>query len=119
MGVRKTQIKVSKRAYWIGWARDVRDICRKCAKYCRGTVQKQGELQNMCVGAPWEQVVIDMKKPPPQSSKGNKFMVTVLDHFTKYAFAFNVRAHDAITVTKYLVEWVFLVFGVPIQLLSD
>jgi len=46
-------------------------------------------------------------------------MVTVLDHFTKYAFAFPVRSHDAITVAKYLVERVFLVYGVPNQLLSD
>jgi len=46
-------------------------------------------------------------------------MITLLDHFTKYAFAFPVRSHDAVTVTKYLVERVFLVYGVPTQLLSD
>jgi len=46
-------------------------------------------------------------------------MMTVLDHFTKYAFAFPVRSHDAITVAKYLVERVFLVYGVSTQLLSD
>jgi len=46
-------------------------------------------------------------------------MITVLDHFTKYAFAFPVRSHDAITVAKYLVERVFLVYGVLTQMLSD
>jgi len=46
-------------------------------------------------------------------------MVTVLDHFTKYAFAFPVRAHDAVTVGKHLVERVFLVYEIPLQLLSD
>jgi len=73
----------------------------------------------MCVGAPWERVAIDITGPHPQSVKGNKFMITVLDHFTKYAFAFPVRSHDAVTVAKYLVERVFLVYGVPTQLLSD
>jgi len=73
----------------------------------------------MCVGAPWERVAIDITGPHPQSNKGNKFMITVLDHFTKYAFAFPVRSHDAITVAKYLVERVFLMYGVPTQLLSD
>jgi len=73
----------------------------------------------MSVGAPWERVAIDITGPHPQSTKGNKFMITVLDHFTKYAFAFPVRSQDAITVAKYLVEWVFLVYGVPTQLLSD
>jgi len=52
MGVKKTQTKIAKSAYWVGWTRDVRDFCRRCdvcAKYHRGTVKKQGELQNMCV----------------------------------------------------------------------
>jgi len=43
----------------------------------------------------------------------------MLDHFTKYAFAFPIRAHDVVIVTKHLVERVFLVYGVPQQLLSD
>jgi len=117
MGVKKTQSKVAKRAYWVGWTRDVRDFCRRCdtcAKYHRGTVRKQCELQNMCMRAPWERVAIDVTGPHPQSSKGNKYMVTMLDHFTKYAFAFPIRAHDAVTVGKHLVERVFLVYGVPL-----
>jgi len=122
MGVKKTQVKVARRAYWVGWTRDVRDFCRRCdicAKYHSGTVKKQGELQNMFVGAPWERVAIDVTGPHPQSSKGNKYMVTMLDHFTKYAFAFPIRAHDAVTIAKHLVERVFLVYGVLLQLLSD
>jgi len=122
MGIKKTQVKVAKQAYWVGWSKDVREFCRRCdvcAKYHRGATKKQGELQNMCVGAPWEKVAIDITCPHPQSAKGNKFMISVLDHFTKYAFAFPVRSHDAVTVAKYLVERVFLVYEVPTQLLSD
>jgi len=99
MGVKKTQTKVANRAYWVGCTRDVRNFCRRCdicAKYHRGTVKKQDELQNMCVGAPWERDAIDVTGPHPQSSKGNKFMVTMLDHFTKYAFAFPIRTHDVL-----------------------
>jgi len=73
----------------------------------------------MCVGAPWERVAIDVTGPHPQSSKNNKFMVTMLDHITKYTFAFPIRGHDAVTVAKHLVERVFLVYGVLLQLLSD
>jgi len=122
MGVKKTQVKVAKQVYWVGWSKNVRAFCRSChvcAKYHPGTTKKQGELQNMCVGAPWEKVAIDITGPHPQSTKGNKFMITLLDHFTKYAFAFPVRSHDAITVAKYLVERVFLIYGMPTQLLSD
>jgi len=57
--------------------------------------------------------------PHPLSGKGNRFIITVIDHFTKYAFAFPVRNHEARTVPKYLVDRVFLVHSVPLQLLSD
>jgi len=30
MGVKKTQTKVAKKSYWVGWSRDVRDFCRSC-----------------------------------------------------------------------------------------
>jgi len=86
MGVKMTQMKVAKQVYWVGWSKDVRDSCRSCdvcAKYHRGATRKLDELQTMCVGAPWERVAIDITGPHPQSTKGNKFMITVLDHFTK------------------------------------
>jgi len=47
MGVKKTQLKVAKQAYWVGWTKDVRDFCRSCdvcARYHRGVTKKQGEL---------------------------------------------------------------------------
>jgi len=122
MGVKKTQVKVAKQAYWVGCSKEVREFCRSCevcAKYHRGATKRQGELQNMCVGAPWERVAIDITGPHPQSTKGNKFMITVLDHFTKHAFAFPVRNHEAVTVAKYFVQRVFLVYGVLTQLLWD
>jgi len=98
MGVKKTQVKVAKQVYWVGWYEDVRDFCRSCdvcAKYHRVTTQKQSELQNICVGAIWERVAIDITGPHHHSTKGNKFMITVLDHFTKYAFAFPLRSHES------------------------
>jgi len=122
MGVKKTQDKVAMMAYWVGWQRDVREYslkCDDCARYHRVGVKKWGELQSMCVRAWWEQLAINITGPHPLSGKGNKFIITVIDHFTKYAFAFPVRNHEAKTVAKYLVERVFLTHGVPLQLLSD
>jgi len=73
----------------------------------------------MCVGAPWERVAIDITGPHSVSSRGNKFIIMVIDHFTKFGLAFPVRNHEALTVAKYLVERVFLTYGVPLQLFSD
>jgi len=122
MGVKKTQSKIAKSAYWVGWANDVRNFCRRCdpcARYHRGKIGRQGELQPMCLGGPWERVAVNITGPHPLSVRGNWFILTVLDYFTKYAFAFPIRSHDAHTVAKYLVEKVFLSHEVPLQLLSD
>jgi len=64
-------------------------------------------------------VAIDITGPHPVSSNGKKFIITVMDHFTKFGFAFPVRNHEAPTVAKYLVKRVFLTYGVLLQLLSD
>ena len=40
LGVKKTQVQVQRRAYWHGWADDVRRVCEDCpdcARYHRGT----------------------------------------------------------------------------------
>jgi len=58
----------------------------------------------MCVGAPWERLAIDITGPHPVSGKGNRFIITVIDHFNKYAFTFPVRNHEGRAEAKYLVE---------------
>jgi len=77
MGAKKTQDMVAMTAYWVGWQRDVREYCSRCdacARYHRGSVKKRGELQSMCVGAPWERLAIDITGPHPISGKGNKLI---------------------------------------------
>jgi len=71
------------------------------------------------VGSPWERIGVDVTGPYPRSSKGNVYIITAFDHFTKYAFAMPVRNHEATTVARFLVDKIFIQFGVPRQLLSD
>jgi len=73
----------------------------------------------MTVGSPWERIGVDVTGLHPRSSKGNVFIITSIDHFTKYAFAMPARNHEAITVARFLVDKIFTKFGTPRQLLSD
>ena len=121
-GVKKTKAKVQKTAWWVDWTRDVENFCKsceKCARYFRGTPKAQGSMQHTPVGLPWEKLAIDVTGPFPRSKSGYQYMFTVLDAFSKYAFAFPVRSHDAPTLAKLLVDRVFAEFGIPRQLLSD
>jgi len=73
----------------------------------------------MTVRSPWERIGVVVTGPHPRSSKGNVYIISAIDHFTKYAFAMPVRNHDATTVARFLVDKFFVQFGVPRQLLSD
>ena len=76
-------------------------------------------MKTMNMGAPWERMGIDIVGPFPRSARGNKYMLTVIDHFTKWAEAFPIANHEATTVSRVMVEQVFSRFGVPLQILSD
>jgi len=73
----------------------------------------------MTVGYPWERIGIDVTGPHPRSSKGNVYIITAIDHFTKYAFAMPARNHEATTVARFLVDKIITQFGAPRQSLSD
>ena len=122
LGPDRTVKQVQRRAYWVAWGRDVKAFvraCPECACYSRSDAPRQGCLQSAPVGEPWERVAIDITGPHPVSKSGNRFILTVLDHFTKWTEAFPIRNHEAVTVAKVLTDQVFSRFGIPMQLLSD
>jgi transposase InsO family protein len=122
LGRLKTEEQVSRRAYWPSWTSDVRLFlkrCEPCAKFHRGKPPKQTRLKSFLAGEPFELVSIDITGPHPLSKKGNQYILTVVDHFSKWAEGFPIRNHHADTVARQLVTHVFSRFGAPRQLLSD
>ena len=111
-----------RRAYWPGWKRDVAQVvkeCSPCTQYHRGLPPRQASLKPLLVGYPWERVSIDVTGPHPPSTKGHRFILTLVDHFSKWAEAFAVRKHTAAVIANILVTQVFARFGCPDQILSD
>ena len=122
MGQRRTMHTVQYRTYWKGWKTTVQEVlqqCEECQKYHRGKMPRQGNMQTMTMGAPWERIGIDITGPFPKSARGNRFMLTIVDHFSKWAEAFPISNHEATTVARVLIEQVIARFGVPLQILSD
>ena len=122
LGPDRTAKQIQRRAYWVAWSKDVRTYirgCEACARYTRSEAPHQGFLQEAPVGEPWERIAIDITGPHPVSKSGNRFILTVLDHFSKWTEAFAIRNHEAITVAQLLADQVFARFGIPRQLLSD
>jgi transposase InsO family protein len=122
MGRKRTELQVQRRGYWPGWTSDVRQFlkrCSPCAQYQRGAVPRITPLNPMISGDVWERISIDITGPHPRSRRGNIYLLTVVDHFSKWSDAFPLPNHNAVTVATKLFERVFSVFGPPLQLLSD
>ena len=82
-------------------------------------VPRHGRLNPFPVGKPWERVSVDITGRQRRSSRQNQYILTCVDHFSKWAEAIPLRNHTASTVARALTTHVISRFGCPKQLLSD
>lgn len=52
-------------------------------------------------------------------SRSNQYILTLVDHFSKWAEAIPLRNHTALTVARALMTHVFSKYGAPRQILTD
>ena len=87
--------------------------CEECARYHRGNAPKQTLLNPFHAGEPLEVISIDITGRHPKSRRGNEYIVTVVDLFTRWAEAIPVRNHTAEVVARVLLDRVINRFGTP------
>ena len=122
MGRSKTEEQVRLRAYWPNWRTQVASElkkCVECAQYHRGKAPRQTPLQPFGAGEPFEVIAMDITGPHPRSSRGNEYIVTITDIFSKWCEAYPVRVHTAQVVAKILIDNFISRFGAPKRLLTD
>lgn len=122
LGIQKTLSKVRQRFFWYGLRKYVTQWCMACDVCAsRKGPQKKAKLalKQYNVGAPLERMGIDIMGPLPRSTNGNKYILTIVDYFTKWIAALPLRNQEATTVANKLVEKFVSIFGVPKQIHSD
>ena len=122
LGVKRTKHQLRKRAYWVGWSRDVQRFClgcSQCATYFRGKPPKQGFLKPIESGEFGERLSIDVTGPHPKSVSGKIYILTMIDQFSKFVEAVAIPNQEAKTVARALMQRWILQYGVPVQILSD
>jgi len=122
LGKSKTEHQVSRRAYWPGWQEEVSlelKKCQPCSQYHRGKAPRLGALHPFFSGESFETISIDITGKHPKSKRGNEYIITIIDIFSKWAEAIPVRNHTAEVVAKALMEKIICKFGAPLRILSD
>jgi len=118
----KTAELVQRRVYFPLWRKIVTDVCTNCvlcATYCDSKAPKQGVMQIMEVDSPMDRVAIDLTGPHPTSKRSNRFILTMVDCFSRYLIAVPIRNKYATTVAKAVNRYLFARWGLCRELLTD
>ncbi|UYV81786.1 K02A2.6-like [Cordylochernes scorpioides] len=83
------------------------------------TTRSKGKLKIYNVGAPFERISIDVVGPFPKSDLGNKYILVIMDYFTKWPVAVPIPDQEASTLSEALLQDWVCIFGVPRILHSD
>ena len=121
LGENKTW-KAFKRKYSTPQGRQkCREVIRTCPECQLGKDYKtqhnpKGHINS---SGPWETVSIDIVGPLPVDGKSHRYIVTMMDVYSRYLIATPVKNHTASMVSRCLYESVVAYFGAPRSILSD
>lgn len=117
----KNYRSIKEKYYWRNMYRDIKNFSYSC-KLCiekKGFSLTKSPIQNFQpTSRPMELISLDILGPLPMSEQGNKYVLTVIDHFSKYSILFALKDITAPTIANKLME-VVVTFGVPNSILTD
>ncbi|GBM57276.1 Transposon Ty3-I Gag-Pol polyprotein [Araneus ventricosus] len=113
--VMKTLSKTRERFYWDRLRADVEKWCREChaCGVRKGPkTRTKGCLQRYNVGASFERMALDILGPFPVTTKGSRYVLVLMDYFTKWPEAIPIPDQEASTVAEELVQSWISCYGV-------
>ena len=121
-GSRRTYNCLKRQYYWPGIRKQIFRHCKKC-KEC--VLQNQGQPEK-CFGhfdlpdLPTEFICMDLVGPiHPPSSRGNKYVLTVIDMLTGFTIAVPIKNKNPEMICVAYWDNIFCVFGGSSRMLTD
>ena len=121
-GSRRTFNCLKRQYYWPGIRKQIFRHCKKC-KEC--VLQNQGQPEK-CFGhfdspdLQMEFICMDLVGPiHPPSSRGNKYVLTVIDMLTGFTIAVPIKNKNAETICDTYRDNIYCVFGGSSRMLTD
>jgi len=120
LGFHKTLERVRERFFWVRLWTDTREFVLECDNCQKSKIRStaRAPLQPLKPTRPLELVTTDLTGPLPKSKRGNKYILVICDHFTKWVQLHALRTHTADKVAKCLLSYC-TTFGIPDKLLTD
>lgn len=121
VGSRKLLQRLSNEVFWGSMLKDVQNVLRKCKRCLLANPQKKmiPPLQPLVANDRMDVVGMDLIEMG-RGKNGSKYIVTIIDHFSKFGGAFAVRDKRAETVADvFISRWVCEGCRVPKTLVTD
>ncbi len=122
LGYKKTLEKIFQKFYWFGVREDVRIYiasCEICGANSLPNHHPRAPLGDMRVGAPLDRLSTDMLGPLPLTPRGNRYIMVVTDHFSKWVELAATPDQTVQTCAQIILNEVIARFGCPLSLHSD
>ena len=122
MGITRTILRAKERFFWPHMQESIQSFiqsCPECSQNKLDTKTTKAPLQHIQISEPFVFWAMDYMGPIKETARGNKHILVMMDHFTKWCEAFPTTDQKASTVAKLLVSKVFSRFGPPTVLHSD
>ncbi|CAM4939939.1 unnamed protein product [Rotaria socialis] len=122
-GIKRTFYKVRDRFFWPNMYKDIKQhilSCIHCRKIKPSRRKPDGHL--VSIEPPrgvWERIAMDYVGPVPESASGNKYFLVLTDLFSKFIVTKAVPDNTSTTAAKFLLYDVFMIYGVPLEILTD
>ena len=121
-GFRRTYNAMKRQYYWPGMRKDILQHCKRCHQ-CALQNQGTGEAgfdRFNAPALPMEFICMDLVGPiSPQTEKGNRYILTVIDMLTGYTIAVPITDKRSETVCKAYRDSVYCIFGGSSRILTD
>ncbi|KAL6739266.1 hypothetical protein Aduo_012740 [Ancylostoma duodenale] len=118
---RKTLSKIARKYYWPSMAEDIFHLVHSCGacQRKRGNPRNREDLLPVVSGAVFDKVFVGLTGPLHPTTAGNKYIMAMIDRFSKYVIAVALSDCRATTIAQAIMSECILKFGLMTQLISD
>lgn len=122
-GYHRTYATVRQWYYWRGMKETIREFCTQCQVCITTRISRTGHAKGTVTlieaTRPFEMVSMDLVGPLPICSSNSRYLLTIMDRFTRYVAAIPLEEVTAeIVATRFFNEWIMR-YGTPETILSD
>ena len=111
--------------YWWPAMRKEINLWCQCCNTCQHikdggykSYRRMGKLKLFSATEPFQQISVDIVGPLPTSTSSNRYIVSIIDKFSRYCMLVPVMDVTALSVVKAIDRWI-TTFGPPKSILSD